>query len=221
MDGLHSNRCTTILSTYNALIVLLSILLCFYCMNWICFSKSFGCVSHPFSSVDGSHSTGTGFESITYYNSRGEVRDDNQIIVFWWKVKWSCHMEGQFKRWRFLKIPHRSCLQKSEATLHEKYDDRPERHSNITWYWFEREPSKSWALKRTGGQQQQSSSICLTRSLVNNKTVKKLNLVLRASTACCSFVSCSSLLSSSTFEQCQSIKFPRVFFHWSPSSSVI
>ena len=75
--------------------------------------------------------------------------------------------------------------------------------------------------RRTGGQQQRSSSICLTRSLVNNKTVKKLNLVLRASTACCSFVSCSSLLSSSTFLQGQSIKFPWVLFHWSPSSSVI
>ena len=123
--------------------------------------------------------------------------------------------------WKFLKIPHRSCLQKSEATLHEKYDDRPETHSNITWYWFERAPSTGWALKRTGGQQQQSSLICLTRSLVNNKTVKKLNLVLRASTACCSFVSCSSLLSSSTFLQRQSIKFPWVLFHWSPSSSVI
>ena len=51
------------------------------------------------------------------------------------------------KRWRFLRIPHRSCLQKSEATLHEKYDDRPERHSNITWYWFERAPSTGWAWK--------------------------------------------------------------------------
>ena len=73
MDGLHSNRCTTILSTYNALIVLLSILLCFYCMNWICFSVFRLCIT-PFSSVDGSHSTGTGFESITYYDSRGEGR---------------------------------------------------------------------------------------------------------------------------------------------------
>ena len=44
--------------------------------------KSFSCVSHPFSSVDGSHSSGTGFESITYYNSRGEGRDDNQMFFF-------------------------------------------------------------------------------------------------------------------------------------------
>ena len=44
--------------------------------------KFFSCVSHPFSSVDGSHSSGTGFESITYYNSRGEGRDDNQMFFF-------------------------------------------------------------------------------------------------------------------------------------------
>ena len=179
--------------------------------------KSFSCVSHPFSSVDGSHSSGTGFESITYYNSRGEGRDDNQMF-FSVNVFMTLSQESG---WKFLKIPHRSCLQKSEATLHEKYDDRPETHSNITWYWFERAPSTGWALKRTGGQQQQSFSICLTRSLVNNKTVKKLNLVLRASTACCSFVSCSSLRSSSTFVQRQSREFPWVLFHWSPSSSVI
>ena len=121
--------------------------------------------------------------------------------------------------WRFLKIPHRSCLQKSKATLHEKYDDRPETHSNT--HYIDLKEHHPQVVRRTGGQQQQSSPICLTWSLVNNKTVKKLNLVLRASTACCSFVSCSSLLSSSTFLQGQSIKFPWVLFHWSPSSSVI
>ena len=103
--------------------------------------KSFSCVSHPFSSVDGSHSSGTGFESITYYNSRGEGGDDNQKFFF-------CERFHDFVTgWKFLKIPHRSCLQKSKATLHEKYDDCPETHSNITWYWFETAPSTGWALK--------------------------------------------------------------------------
>ena len=49
------------------------------------------------------------------------------------------------------------------------------------------------------------------------KVVNTVNLVLRASTACCSLVSCSSLLNSSTFLQSQSIKFPWILFHWTPS----
>ena len=67
-----------------ALIVFLSISLYFMLCEYplVSLSVVYHCVSHPFSSVDGSHSSGTGFESITYYNSRGEGRDDNQMFFF-------------------------------------------------------------------------------------------------------------------------------------------
>ena len=100
MDGWYSNRCTTLLHILRWLHFFLFD--CLYVVVWI---SSLSCVSHPFSSVDGSHSSGTGFESITYYNSRGEGRDYNQIFFFLWTFSWHCHRNQDENFLKYLTDP--------------------------------------------------------------------------------------------------------------------
>ena len=111
-------------------------------------------------------------------------------------------------------------------------------------YWFERATSTHLGIDKVVRKQVNSKKASM-KKLVNNlviinllginkevnnksgiqkvtlisikKVVNTVNLVLRASTACCSLVSCSSLLNSSTFLQSQSIKFPWALFNWTPS----
>ena len=70
-------------STYIALIVFPSIRLSLCCVNIL--EEGFRLCITPFSSVDGSHSTGTGFESIAYDDSRGGL-EIIIICIFWVRV---------------------------------------------------------------------------------------------------------------------------------------